>query len=169
MRYSKILVFLLCIITIKNHCAMDQQGPQGDDVVVINEGLLTELSAVIVQTECGWFSGRYIKDSSRETDTIINLIRYEKKLDPTSKGASPIALFCPIIFKEKNGYVSNLGQFKKKKHHEFIEAVRQNKALYCAMGQGIFIYSLEGQPNPDICMNLKNAVENAGKQSIELS
>ena len=148
--------------------AMEEQNA----IIPIDNGLLTELNATVARTEyVGWFpSNREITELKKEHDTLVNLMRYEIE-DRIGKGANPFTVFCPILLKESDGSLENLGQFHRKKHREAKEAFRQNKALYFDLQQGVIIYSLTKQPSPDICTRHKQTIQKylqASAKNIEL-
>jgi flagellar biosynthesis/type III secretory pathway ATPase len=57
-------------------------------------------------------------------------------------------IFRPIIIEKFGDDFINLGQFNKKTHKEVKEAIRQNKAIYSTINQGVIIYNLDQQPDP---------------------
>lgn len=139
-------------------------------VIAINNGLLTIVPGIVARTECGYFfTGRKITSKRFMQDSLINLIVYEENLDRSVQGAGPYEVFCPIVFKMDGRMLKNLGQFDKKKHRELKEALRQNKALYYTYGRGAFIYSLEAQPEENICSELHGELDRAEKETIKLS
>jgi len=140
--------------------------------IPLNNGLLTEIEAKIAQTAyVGFFThNRSITGTTTKKDSIINLMRYLQKLD-NSKGAGPYELFCPIVLKESNGLLVDLGQFNPNEHKEAKEAIRQNKAFYYSGNQGAIIYSLTQQPNINTIKNIKSWIEplqNQHKSNVKI-
>lgn len=126
--------------------AMEIETLNVNNVIPLTNGLLTQLEAKIAQTDYFWLKmSQGIISTTHKTDTLINLLRYSKPLD-TSKGSGSYELFCPILLKESEGLIKNLGQFNYTKHYEAIEAMREHKAIYCPLEQGVIIYSTTQQP-----------------------
>ena len=158
---KQILFFatLVVLMFTAHHCSAIEKEESLTQFIPLDNGLLTEIDAKIAQTAyVGWFADRSITSTTIKKDTVINLLRYQRNLD-NSKGAGPYELFCPIVVKESNGLVVDLGQFDPNKHKEVQEAIRQNKAFYYNGNQGAIIYSLTQQPNINTVENMKSLIE----------
>jgi hypothetical protein len=147
---------LIILTLIPYHCSAMETTP---NFIPLNNGLLTEIEAKIAQTAyVGYFtSNRSITGTTIKKDTVVNLLRYQRNLD-NSKGAGPYELFCPIVVKKTDDLIQNLGQFDPNQHKEAKEAIRQKRAVYCPLNQGVIIYSLTQQPNIET-ENIKGLIE----------
>lgn len=168
-----LLLIILSFITIKHAYAMDGLVPQvvkgkKVEIVVINNRLLTTVLGVIAITDTSFSKGRRIGSLKLRKDTLVNLMGYEEKISSYSKGPGTVELFCPVVFKKTADSLQNLGPLNKKKHRELIEAIRENKALYYAYRQGAFVYSVDAQPEPEICQRLNAEIEKEEKKEIML-
>src|SRR5579863_6609913 len=136
-------ILLSILLLSMHHCFAMETEQQIKNFTTINNGLLTEIEAKITQTDYVGFLAfnRSITGTTVNKDTLINLIHYKKVLD-NKKGANAYELFCPIVLKESNGCIIDLGQFNPYKHKEAKEAIRHNKALYYNGNQGAIIYSI---------------------------
>lgn len=170
MKCYKFLFFLIMLsfITIKHAEAMDELAPQEVEIIPINNRLLTTIPGVIAITDTSFFEGRRIGAFELKKDTLVNLINYEKKVSSYSKGPGTVKLFCPVVFKKTAESLENLGPLNTKKHKELIEAIRENKALYYPYRQGAFVYSVNAQPEPEICQYLHAEIEQEEKKEIRL-
>ncbi len=168
--YKLLFLFtILSITAIKQSCAMDILASQEIGIVPINDGLLTEIDGVVAITDTSFLKGRRIENLRLMQNTLVKLMEYENKISSHSKGPGEVELFCPVVFKKNADSLQNLGQFNKKKHQELIEAIRANRALYYRYGQGALLYSVNAQPEPEICQYLNDAIEQAGKKEIILN
>jgi hypothetical protein len=154
----KKLFSLIFMLSAGTGIAMEEDNA----ITPIDNGLLTELDATVARTEClGWFANnREITKLKKERGTLVTLMRY-REVESLGKGANPVTLFCPIVFKETDGSLENLGQFRRKQHRELKEACRQNKALYFDFKQGVLIYGLYSQPSPHLCTLHKQTIQNS--------
>lgn len=160
--YTLPLVFIVLSTLCHYSDAMDKPAiytntPQ-NEITQLNNGLLTEISAVICHTKCGFLTQRYIKNTKIETDTLVNLI-HKKGVNFKDNNVAPMDLFCPLLYRENDGCFAYVGPFDRKSHYEALEAMRQNKALYYAIGRGAIIYSIKQQPSITICSDLKEKLE----------
>ncbi len=160
---------LLFFAFISSTCiAMEGQAT----ITPINNGLLTELKATVAKTVCAerdsiGFScvKKKIIGLEQKHDSLINLMYYNELDFPLSMNG-PCTRFHPLIVKEsKDGSLENLGTFNKNKHHEVVEALRQNKALYFDLEHGVIIYSLLQQPAPELCTRHKQLIQEYLKTS----
>ena len=166
--------FFLIIVSfmeINDGFAMDvfvcNSKPQ---VIAINNGLLTIVPGIVAKTECGWvLSGRKITSKRFVQDSLANLLVHQKNLDLSVMGAAPYDVFSPIVFKVNGRMIEKLGQFNKKEHRELKEALRQNKALYYTYGRGAFVYSMDAQPEENICQSLDRDLDVAETEDVKLA
>lgn len=149
---KQILFFstLVVLIFTTHHCLAMEKEESLTQFIPLTNGLLTEIEAKIAQTAYVSFfaCNRSITSTTTKKDTVINLIRYQRNLD-NSKGAGPYELFCPIVIKDSNGFLTDLGQFDPNKHKEAKEAIRQKQAFYYNGNQGAIIYTLTKDFNID--------------------
>lgn len=167
---SRTLIFMIMALstTLTKDCSAME--PETKTIYPLNNGLLTEIPGIISQISgCTKNGPRYIRSTTEKKDTLINLISYTEKFD-ASKDREAIKLFCPAVFKrsQPNSTIAHLGPFNKKKHRELLEAIRQNKALYYKEGQGALIYSLDTQPNLEICLEFPQMLLHFRSQGIEI-
>jgi len=122
-------------------------------LIKIDNGLLTTIEGKIARiTFCGESGAILSTAITTHRMSLINLSKYTKQL--SSNNNPVVETFSPIVLKESLNNIQNMpfvdkGIFSSRRHQEALEAIRQNKALYCFYGQGAIIYSTEKQPNPD--------------------
>ena len=160
--FLSLLILAISIISVYSY-GMDTK------TIPLNNGLLTTIVGIVSQTGYTTLGfSRHITSTSQKTDTLINLIGYQKNLD-NSKGAGPVEIFCPIVFiVVADQYIEELGQYNKKIHREAKEAIRHNKAIYLSAGQGALIYSLDHQPTPERALALIKKLETKIDRKAEI-
>jgi hypothetical protein len=151
-------VLALSSMVVINCHAMDLPA----QINPLKEGMLTSVSGIITRVKyVGWIG--YKKEITKRPmqDTLVQLMMYEKNLDPAAKGVGSYEMFYPLVFKVDGQFTKNLGLFNKQEHRELKEAIRQNKALYYAYGIGALVYSIDSQPSQSICSGLNRELDAA--------
>lgn len=168
-RNTLLLAAITNLMIINNACAMDTKG----QIVPLNNGLLTTIPGIVctisfknpAKNVWGVSCNPYVASRSERTDTVLNLLsdRVPREYYNLPAGiCAPCAPghFLPLLYKlQDNNTITRIGQFDKKIDKEAKEAIRQNKALYYAIGRGAIIYSIQKQPSAKICATLAEELE----------
>ena len=132
----------------------NQASAMDRDIFPLNNGLLTEIPGRICKLDIQessniWdphYPRTYIKSIFSEKASFLKLLNHANPATST--------LFYPFVYRVNyDGSLLHLGELKKNikvkgQFKEMKEAIRQNKALYLAIGRGAIVYSTIKQPAP---------------------
>jgi hypothetical protein len=153
------MLFTACS-AISTHSCFGMEEKKEENVLHfkrINNGLLTRITAITIATYSSMNKYKYTPDLQPtlqlQNNTLINLMQGKSsECEKTDYFGNYNRYTChetfqPLIIEQSGNDFIDLGKFNRKTHKEVKEAIRQNKAIYTTIDQGVIVYNLDQQPN----------------------
>lgn len=186
--YKKNLILLCVIASTISLLGMDANTNNTiSNVVPFNNGLLTKIPAIIKVSDYKWtsfFSAKYVETKTirvSQNTILLRLICSPRKTSGKIFGHAPGTfliehgapifpiceyeeLFDPIIYDVSNEILEKRNFWNGDERYICKEAIRQGNGIYCTSGQGAIIYSLDTQPDFNLCKQIEEELKLLSKK-----